>query len=195
MHEAAGAEEAITINRFAHLVGGCRMAGDETAGVVDRPPDLRRTEPLSSPTAACCRPRAAPTRPSRSWPSRPAPRSSSLLHEVGSGDGHASGRGRDGASAGVGRATAVAFAAQGFDVAVLARGAAGLAAAVDDIAGTWRTSARRCRRRCLFEEVDAAAEQVERDLGPIDVWVNDAMTTVFAPRATSGPRTSAGPSR
>jgi len=32
-----------------------------------------------------------------------------------------------------------------------------------------------------FEEVDAAATLVENDLGPIDVWVNDAMTTVFAP--------------
>lgn len=35
MHYAAGAEEAITINRYAHLVGGCRMAADERAGVVD----------------------------------------------------------------------------------------------------------------------------------------------------------------
>ena len=39
MHQAAGAEEAITINRYAHLVGGCRMAADERAGVVD--PNLR----------------------------------------------------------------------------------------------------------------------------------------------------------
>ena len=36
MHEAAGAEETITINRYAHLVGGCRMAADERAGVVDK---------------------------------------------------------------------------------------------------------------------------------------------------------------
>jgi choline dehydrogenase-like flavoprotein len=35
MHEAAGAEETITIERFAHLIGGCRMAGDEQSGVVD----------------------------------------------------------------------------------------------------------------------------------------------------------------
>jgi choline dehydrogenase-like flavoprotein len=39
MHEAAGAEEAITINRYAHLIGGCRMAADATSGVVDS--DLR----------------------------------------------------------------------------------------------------------------------------------------------------------
>jgi choline dehydrogenase-like flavoprotein len=33
---AAGAEEVITINRYAHLVGGARMAATEDAGVVDR---------------------------------------------------------------------------------------------------------------------------------------------------------------
>ena len=35
MHHAAGAAEAITINRYAHLIGGCRMAADEQHGVVD----------------------------------------------------------------------------------------------------------------------------------------------------------------
>jgi choline dehydrogenase-like flavoprotein len=35
MHHGAGAEEAITINRYAHLIGGCRMASDEKSGVVD----------------------------------------------------------------------------------------------------------------------------------------------------------------
>ncbi|HVB05301.1 MAG TPA: GMC family oxidoreductase [Acidimicrobiales bacterium] len=39
MHEAAGAEEAITINRYAHLIGGCRMGADARSGVVDG--DLR----------------------------------------------------------------------------------------------------------------------------------------------------------
>jgi choline dehydrogenase-like flavoprotein len=39
MHEKAGAEEAITINRYAHLIGGCRMAEDAQHGVVDD--DLR----------------------------------------------------------------------------------------------------------------------------------------------------------
>ena len=36
IHEAAGAEETITINRYAHLVGGCRMGPNENEGVVDR---------------------------------------------------------------------------------------------------------------------------------------------------------------
>ncbi len=35
MHHEAGAEEAITIERYAHLIGGCRMATDEKSGVVD----------------------------------------------------------------------------------------------------------------------------------------------------------------
>ena len=39
MHQAAGATEAITINRYAHLVGGCRMAENSGQGVIDA--DLR----------------------------------------------------------------------------------------------------------------------------------------------------------
>ncbi|HET9059510.1 MAG TPA: SDR family oxidoreductase [Acidimicrobiales bacterium] len=86
-----------------------------------------------------------------------------------------------GASAGVGRATALAFATQGYDVALVARGSAGLEAAADEV--------RRLGGRALtapldvsdFADVDAAASLIEDELGPIDVWVNDAMTTVFSP--------------
>jgi NAD(P)-dependent dehydrogenase (short-subunit alcohol dehydrogenase family) len=86
-----------------------------------------------------------------------------------------------GASAGVGRATARAFAERGFDVALLARGHAGLDGAAADV--------RKAGTRALplpidvsqFEQVDEAATRIEDELGPIDVWVNDAMTTVFAP--------------
>jgi NAD(P)-dependent dehydrogenase (short-subunit alcohol dehydrogenase family) len=86
-----------------------------------------------------------------------------------------------GGSAGVGRATAVAFARRGAAVAVLARGRDGLDGAVKDI--------EQAGGRALAIEVDvadaaaveAAAARVEDELGPIDVWVNNAMTTVFAP--------------
>ncbi len=86
-----------------------------------------------------------------------------------------------GASAGVGRATARRFAREGADVALLARGRAGLEAAAEEV--------RREGRRALvveadvadFEAVDAAASRVEEELGPIDVWVNNAMTAVLAP--------------
>jgi NAD(P)-dependent dehydrogenase (short-subunit alcohol dehydrogenase family) len=86
-----------------------------------------------------------------------------------------------GASAGVGRATAQAFARNGFDVALLARGEAGLHGAAIDVkeAGGRALPLRVDVSR--FDEVDAAAHQVEDELGPVDVWVNDAMTTVFAP--------------
>lgn len=86
-----------------------------------------------------------------------------------------------GASAGVGRATARAFAGAGFDVALLARGAAGLQGAADEIEAAGGRALSVPTDVARFEEVDAAASRVEEQLGPIDVWVNDAMTTVFAP--------------
>ena len=86
-----------------------------------------------------------------------------------------------GASAGVGRATAVAFARHGFDVALLARGDAGLDAAAGEVRASGGQALRLAVDASVFEEVDGAASQIEDELGPIDVWVNDAMTTVFAP--------------
>lgn len=86
-----------------------------------------------------------------------------------------------GASAGVGRATALEFARRGFDVALLARGQAGLAGAADDVCAAGRRALAIPTDVADFEQVQAAATRVEDQLGPIDVWVNDAMTTVFAP--------------
>jgi len=86
-----------------------------------------------------------------------------------------------GASAGVGRATARAFAKHGFDVALLARGAAGLAGAAADVEAAGGRALAIPTDVASFDEVDAAASRVETEWGPIDVWVNDAMTTVFAP--------------
>jgi NAD(P)-dependent dehydrogenase (short-subunit alcohol dehydrogenase family) len=86
-----------------------------------------------------------------------------------------------GASAGVGRATARAFASQGFDVALLARGAAGLTGAAADVEAAGGRAMIIPTDVARFDEVDTAASQVEQEWGPIDVWVNDAMTTVFAP--------------
>lgn len=86
-----------------------------------------------------------------------------------------------GASAGVGRATARAFAAHGFDVALLARGEAGLSGAAAEVEAAGGRALPIPTDVADFQQVDAAADRVERELGPIDVWVNDAMTTVFAP--------------
>jgi NAD(P)-dependent dehydrogenase (short-subunit alcohol dehydrogenase family) len=86
-----------------------------------------------------------------------------------------------GASGGIGRASAVAFGAQGATVALLARGAKGLTAAAGEV--------ERAGGRALPigvdvsdpDAVEAAAARVEAELGPIDVWVNVAFTSVFAP--------------
>ncbi len=86
-----------------------------------------------------------------------------------------------GASAGVGRATVRAFARAGFDVALLARGEAGLEGAAADVRAAGGRALVLPTDVSSFEEVDAAASRAEAELGPIDVWVNDAMTTVFAP--------------
>jgi len=86
-----------------------------------------------------------------------------------------------GASGGVGRATARAFADAGYDVALIARGNAGLEAAAKEVEAAGVRSLPICADVSNFHEVDGAASLVERELGPLDVWVNDAMTTVFAP--------------
>lgn len=92
-----------------------------------------------------------------------------------------------GASAGVGRATATTFAQRGFDVALLARGRAGLRGAANDVESRGARSLQLTTDVANFDEVDRAAAEVERRLGPIEVWVNDAMTTVFAPVGQARP--------
>ncbi len=85
-----------------------------------------------------------------------------------------------GASAGVGRAAARAFARTGADLALVARSEEGLAAA--------RQEAEEAGARAIAvradvadpDQVEAAADRAENELGPIDVWVNNAMATIFA---------------
>ncbi|HET9692170.1 MAG TPA: SDR family oxidoreductase [Acidimicrobiales bacterium] len=86
-----------------------------------------------------------------------------------------------GASAGIGRATAKAFAEAGYDVALLARGEAGLKAAAAEIEATGQRALPIPTDVAVYDQVEAAAARAEAELGEIDVWVNDAMTTVFAP--------------
>lgn len=87
-----------------------------------------------------------------------------------------------GASAGVGRATAIAFAKAGARVALLARGEEGLESARREIelaggGGVLTIAVDVSDAQAL----DQAAERVEQELGPIDIWVNNAMVTIFAP--------------
>ena len=85
-----------------------------------------------------------------------------------------------GASGGIGRASARAFAARGDRVALVARGEKGLEAARRDVEQAGGTAL-----VCVADvadpvQVERVAEEVEAALGPIDVWVNCAFTSVFA---------------
>jgi NAD(P)-dependent dehydrogenase (short-subunit alcohol dehydrogenase family) len=86
-----------------------------------------------------------------------------------------------GAGAGVGRATAAEFARHGADVALLSRDPDRLEAAAAECRGFGVRALPIPTDVADAKAVTAAAEQVERELGPIDVWVNVAMATVFAP--------------
>jgi NAD(P)-dependent dehydrogenase (short-subunit alcohol dehydrogenase family) len=86
-----------------------------------------------------------------------------------------------GASAGVGRATAEAFAGHGCKVALLARGQAGLDGAAESVRAAGGEPLALPVDVGDPEAVERAADQVERELGPIDVWVNNATATIFSP--------------
>ena len=86
-----------------------------------------------------------------------------------------------GASAGVGRAVAHAFARRGAHVGLLARDEAGLHGAREEVESLGGRALVLPADVADAAQVETAADAVERELGPIDVWVNDAMATVFAP--------------
>jgi NAD(P)-dependent dehydrogenase (short-subunit alcohol dehydrogenase family) len=86
-----------------------------------------------------------------------------------------------GASAGIGRATARLFGARGARVGLIARGQAGLDGAARDVKEAGGTALAISADVSDYDQVTAAARQVEQELGPIDVWVNVAFTSVFAP--------------
>jgi len=84
-----------------------------------------------------------------------------------------------GGSAGLGRAIVRELAARGFDVAILARGPGGLSGAVSDVEAAGRRGLGIETDVSEVDQVEAAADRVERELGPIEVWVNDAMVGIF----------------
>jgi NAD(P)-dependent dehydrogenase (short-subunit alcohol dehydrogenase family) len=85
-----------------------------------------------------------------------------------------------GATGGIGRATAEAFATRGARVALLARGTTGLAAAAEDVRRAGGQPLAIPTDTADHQQVEAAAQRVEEELGPIDIWVNVAFTSVFA---------------
>jgi NAD(P)-dependent dehydrogenase (short-subunit alcohol dehydrogenase family) len=86
-----------------------------------------------------------------------------------------------GASAGVGRAVAREFGRHGARVGLLARGTDGLAAAAREIEATGGRALVLPVDVADAAKVEEAAAAVEAAFGPIDVWINDAMTSVFSP--------------
>jgi NAD(P)-dependent dehydrogenase (short-subunit alcohol dehydrogenase family) len=84
-----------------------------------------------------------------------------------------------GASAGLGRAIARRFAREGAQIGLIARGEAGLRAAAEEVE---RLGGRALALPCDVSDaaaVDDAAERVEAELGPIDIWINNAMAAVL----------------
>lgn len=86
-----------------------------------------------------------------------------------------------GASAGVGRAVVREFARNGSDVALIARGHDGLEGARQEVEAVGGRAIVLPLDVANADAVDEAADRVERELGPIDVWVNNAMVSVFSP--------------
>jgi NAD(P)-dependent dehydrogenase (short-subunit alcohol dehydrogenase family) len=86
-----------------------------------------------------------------------------------------------GASAGLGRAISIAFGRKRAAVALIARNAERLEAAADDVKTAGGHPFVVPTDVASWTQVGQAAERIERELGPIDVWVNNAMSSIFAP--------------
>jgi len=86
-----------------------------------------------------------------------------------------------GASAGVGRATARAFADRGAHIGLLARGSDGLEAAHKEIEAAGGQALVLPTDVAHADQIEAAADAVEQRFGPIDIWINNAMVSVFSP--------------
>ena len=86
-----------------------------------------------------------------------------------------------GASAGVGRATALALAKDGYDVAIIARDRDGLESAARDIEAAQARALVIPADVADADAVFAAADRVAAEWGRIDLWINNAMATIFAP--------------
>src|SRR5579875_2323027 len=86
-----------------------------------------------------------------------------------------------GASGGIGRASAIAFGRRGDTVALIARGEKGLKAAAEQVEQAGGRALVVPTDVSDVDQVEAAVDRIERELGPIDVWVNVAFSSVFPP--------------
>lgn len=85
-----------------------------------------------------------------------------------------------GGSAGIGKATALAFADKGYDVAVMARGEERVKATVEELKIIGVRAMGMRVDVADADQVEQAAVRIEESLGDIDIWVNNAMVTVFS---------------
>lgn len=86
-----------------------------------------------------------------------------------------------GASAGVGRATVREFARHGAHIGLIARGRDGLDGAAREVESAGGRALVLPVDVSNPDEIESAVARVEAELGPIDIWVNNAMTSVFSP--------------
>ena len=93
-----------------------------------------------------------------------------------------------GASGGIGRATAQAFAKRGAKIGLIARGHAGLEGALHDVRALGGEGIILPVDVADPNAVDDAAQKVEDTFGPIDIWVNDAFTSIFSPFSEISPQ-------
>src|SRR3954452_22218928 len=92
-----------------------------------------------------------------------------------------------GASAGVGRATVRELARRGADVGLIARGEERLQAAAAEVREAGRRACAAPADVADADAVEQAAARIEAELGPIDVWINVAMTAVLAEITDTAP--------
>ena len=86
-----------------------------------------------------------------------------------------------GGSAGIGRATAKAFSVKGYDIGLIARGPERLAEAKIELEAAGVRVHTVMADVADADAVEAAAEEIEQALGPVNIWVNNAMATVYSP--------------
>lgn len=86
-----------------------------------------------------------------------------------------------GATAGIGRSTALEFAQQGYNVGLIARDQDGLEKARREVEALGVKALGVSADVAKADEVAVAADRIAEELGPIDIWVNSAMVTVFSP--------------
>jgi short-subunit dehydrogenase len=109
------------------------------------------------------------------------PNGKAAITTENNGPGHAETVVITGASSGVGRATAHIFAQHGCAVGLLARGQESLDATVRECEQLGGQALAIPADVADADQVQTAAKKIEARFGPIEIWINNAMTTIFSP--------------